>query len=111
MENTLKRSTEYTCNTCGQTFQKPVFAAISAGTQKEEYYACPRCLSRIEEYIDIASEEQESQSAPLPSQKQSMEVLPENCSHHFGYLKKRRKDEPFPEECLTCKKMIECIYA
>ena len=32
-----------------------------------------------------------------------------DCAHHFGYLKKRPKDTPIPEACLTCKKMIQCL--
>ena len=32
------------------------------------------------------------------------------CAHHLGYLKRRPKNTPIPEECLTCSKMIECMY-
>jgi hypothetical protein len=31
------------------------------------------------------------------------------CKHFLGYLKKRPKDMSFPDECLTCNKMIECL--
>jgi hypothetical protein len=31
------------------------------------------------------------------------------CTHFLGYLKKRSKDMPFSDECLTCDKMIECL--
>jgi hypothetical protein len=31
------------------------------------------------------------------------------CGHFPGYLGKRSKDMPIPEECLTCSKMIECM--
>jgi hypothetical protein len=31
------------------------------------------------------------------------------CTHFLGYLKKRPKDMSFPDECLTCDKMIECL--
>jgi hypothetical protein len=31
------------------------------------------------------------------------------CTHFLGYLKKRPRDMPFPDECLTCNKMIECL--
>ena len=30
------------------------------------------------------------------------------CLHHFGYLTSCDKDAPIPEECLTCRKMLEC---
>jgi hypothetical protein len=32
------------------------------------------------------------------------------CLHEVGYLKKRGKNTPIPEECLTCSKMIDCMY-
>jgi hypothetical protein len=31
------------------------------------------------------------------------------CGHFFGYLNKHQKNMPFPEECLTCTKMVECM--
>jgi hypothetical protein len=32
------------------------------------------------------------------------------CEHFFGYLNKRQKDTPFPDECLMCLRMVECMY-
>jgi hypothetical protein len=31
------------------------------------------------------------------------------CSHHFGYLVKHPKNSPYPEECLLCSRLLECI--
>jgi hypothetical protein len=31
------------------------------------------------------------------------------CGHFFGYLGKRQKSTPFPDECLTCARMVECL--
>ena len=33
------------------------------------------------------------------------------CSHYCGYLKNRDKSEEIPEECLICKKLIQCSSA
>lgn len=30
------------------------------------------------------------------------------CTHHFGYLTGFSKNAPMPEECLTCREMLEC---
>jgi len=30
------------------------------------------------------------------------------CTHHFGYLTGFSKNTPMPEECLTCREMLEC---
>jgi hypothetical protein len=32
-----------------------------------------------------------------------------NCSHHFGYLAELPKNSHFPEECLLCLRIVECI--
>ena len=34
---------------------------------------------------------------------------PAGCAHYLGYLKKRG-NTPIPEACLTCSKMIDCMY-
>jgi hypothetical protein len=31
------------------------------------------------------------------------------CGHFFGYLSKHQKSTPFPDECLTCARMVECL--
>jgi hypothetical protein len=41
-----------------------------------------------------------------------LEAKPEenvSCQHFLGYLKRRPKDTPVPEDCLMCEKMIECM--
>lgn len=35
---------------------------------------------------------------------------PPNCNHFFGYLRKMPKDATFPDGCLGCLKMVECLY-
>ncbi|MDI6905109.1 MAG: hypothetical protein QMD13_06450 [Candidatus Bathyarchaeia archaeon] len=34
---------------------------------------------------------------------------PSGCPHHFGYLANRPKNDPVPQECLTCPKILECM--
>jgi DNA-directed RNA polymerase subunit RPC12/RpoP len=50
-----------------------------------QYYACPYCLNKIEE-----------------EQKK-------DCQYWFGYLSNREKSEPIPQECVECKKAVECM--
>jgi hypothetical protein len=33
------------------------------------------------------------------------------CPHHFGYLSKLGPEKSVPEECLLCKKVVECIVS
>ena len=32
-----------------------------------------------------------------------------SCQHELGYLKKRDRGSPIPDECLICVKMIDCM--
>jgi DNA-directed RNA polymerase subunit RPC12/RpoP len=101
------------CSTCGEEFETPLLAMISSGFLLEEYYACPRCLSKVgnvENQKNVEVEEADKEE----DETLEMEVenkIEENiaCAHNFGYLKRRPKNTPIPEECLTCTKMIECM--
>lgn len=81
----------------------------------QTYSACPFCFSRLEE---IVIEEPVPLEAPVAKdsirieRKQKSTEAPEHikCPHHFGYLKTRPKDTPIPDACLTCQKMIQCLF-
>jgi hypothetical protein len=34
---------------------------------------------------------------------------PPVCHYHLGYLSERKSKEQIPEECLTCKNMVDCM--
>ena len=96
-----------TCAACGENFEQPLFAMVFSDSLVEEYYACPKCLSKVASLhrkdveVDEAEEEAEVES-PVGDVA--------GCMHHVGYLKSRPKNTPIPEECLTCSKMIDCMY-
>jgi len=31
------------------------------------------------------------------------------CLHYFGYLRFRPQKESFPNECLSCQKLVDCL--
>lgn len=101
------------CNTCNEEFEAPLFAVVSSGYLIEEYYACPRCLSKVgsvERNKTVETEEDEEEDEKI--QEFKVEDKSEDtvaCAHHIGYLKRRPKNTPIPEECLTCVKMIDCM--
>jgi DNA-directed RNA polymerase subunit RPC12/RpoP len=103
------------CDTCGEEFKTPLFAVVSSGYLLEEYYACPRCLSKVgsvERNKTVEVDEAEEEEAEEKVQEREVEDKMEEavaCAHHLGYLKRRPKKTPIPEECLTCAKMIDCI--
>jgi len=102
------------CNTCGEEFEAPLFAVVSSGYLLEEYYACPRCLSKVgvverNKTVEVDETEEEDKKFQEIEVEDKMEEAV-TCAHYLGYLKRRPKNTPIPEECLTCAKMIECMY-
>jgi DNA-directed RNA polymerase subunit RPC12/RpoP len=101
------------CSTCGEEYETPLLAMVSSGFIVEEYYACPKCLSKVGsleqpknlEVDETVNEEEEA----LEMKIEDMGKDRVTCAHHLGYLKRRPKDTPIPEECLTCSKMIDCM--
>jgi DNA-directed RNA polymerase subunit RPC12/RpoP len=108
------------CGACGETFEQPLFAMVFSDSLVEEYYACPKCLSKVGSVgrqkdfeVDEAEAEEESvELEPVAAEGAVEGAVGEvaGCVHYLGYLKKREKNAPIPEECLTCSKMIECMY-
>ena len=34
----------------------------------------------------------------------------DECPYHFGYLSERSKGEDIPEKCMTCKRLVQCMF-
>jgi len=96
------------CNECGENFQKPLLATLSSSGTSQVYYACPRCLTKVD-LVQVKKTEElpriqrENPKMEMPSDKN------QNCPQFFGYLGKRARDVPIPDGCLTCGKMVECL--
>ena len=102
----------FTCDGCGRTFQKPIMASVLFDERVQEYLACPRCMTKVDSQQTQETVEEEPEPPTPISQTRKTTLEKENiagCTHSFGYLKKRERDKPFPEECLTCSKMIDCL--
>lgn len=99
----------YSCNECGETFERPLLVTNLSETPSEEYYGCPRCLSKLNGFDKHPKETKKPSSIPVKDQKTVEEPSPPGCPHYFGYLKNRPKGTPIPDECLTCKKIVECL--
>jgi DNA-directed RNA polymerase subunit RPC12/RpoP len=50
-----------------------------------QYYACPHCMGKVEE------------------------IEREACQYFFSYLSKKDTNNPIPEDCVECKKVLECM--
>jgi hypothetical protein len=107
----------FRCTGCNGTFQKPLLATVSARGCVKTYYACPRCLSKVGDVKQRKDEDEEEEgerdvSIAIEKVKKLAVAKHEDsvkCTHFLGYLKKRSKEAPIPDECLTCDKMIECM--
>ena len=113
---TYKKSETYSCNRCNAEFEKPIFAVITSNPIAEGYYACPKCLSKIQSAETNAAEEakpsentQNESSTGAKEAKENNKTSSATCTHHTGYLKNRPKNTPVPEECFTCSAMIDCM--
>jgi hypothetical protein len=107
----------------GPKFLKRVKALIpnSNGSQKkktektEEPQAEP---SGIEENEDVIKEEpraetffteEETEETPIIEQSAKKEDQSSGCPQTFGYLAKRPKDAPIPQQCMLCPKIVDCM--
>ena len=100
---------------CGKSFSKPLELSVAqAGGSLETYYACPHCLSRVN---DSDNPKKHLSKASIGTLKKALEETanslemnkPVGCAHHFGYLKARPKDSPVPDDCLLCARILECM--
>jgi len=124
-----------TCNACGEPFESPLLAMVFNDSVVEEYYACPNCLSKVAsirhkpevEAVEEAETVDDVDDVADGVESVEAEIADEivepgasvgevegggevGCLHELGYLKRRPKNTPIPEECLTCSKMIDCMY-
>jgi len=60
----------------------------------------------LEKIKSLFSDHPRKDKPPVKSNKKKKGSL--KCPHHFGYLEGLPKFDSIPQECLTCKKMLEC---
>jgi hypothetical protein len=65
------------------TCPNPKCKKIFAKPVQITYYGCPFCSIKITD----------------------------QCPHYFGYLSERAKGEKILEECMVCKKLLECMLS
>jgi len=88
---------------CGKGFTKPLLLTDSSEILRTTYYACPHCHSklniRVENLHVICIEKCEGGERNL---------VKVDCPYSFGYLKTLKEDDPIPDECLVCPKILQC---
>jgi len=114
---------------CGRAFATPVrLTDLSHRPRLETYFACPYCFSKLSQ-IEAAETNGFNDEMKLlhgggfempmregakslkrgDSKKSSEAETAVKCPHSLGYLKARSKDEAFPDSCLTCPRILQCM--
>src|SRR3990170_5415089 len=47
----------------------------------------------------------------LADEKPEILISNSTCQHRFGFLGQRPKGTDFPDECLTCEKILDCMFS
>jgi len=103
-----EKTNSLTCGECGEVFEKPVLATVNSNGFSRTYYACPRCLTKVKEPTPPKTESK-SETFIVTQKSDKRQEAEGKCPHFFGFLKKRPKNMPIPDECLTCNRMIDCL--
>ena len=72
----------------------------------------PENLEQHEMIETISSEITETAKKISDSEESiSKETESTECPESFGYLSNRPKDEPIPQKCLVCSRMVDCMLS
>ncbi len=101
---------------CKRTIITPLKTLNLQENPTEPYYACPFCLTRIEN-AEIGQElivEKHPEKHPEPERNTKQktvknDIKPSICRFHRGYLSERSQKEQIPEDCLLCKDIVDCM--
>jgi len=115
---------------CGRAFSTPLrLTDFSHRPRLETYFACPYCFSKVNEVeaaemngfnddmrllhsggYEVSVADGVKKSLRSGEHQKSREVeTAVNCPHSLGYLKTRSKDDAFPDGCLTCPRILQCM--
>jgi hypothetical protein len=70
---------------------------------RDTYYACPHGKDRIGGVFESETLRFANNSGNGTEEDSS------GCPYYFGYLKLFSRGARIPEECLTCKRLTECM--
>ncbi len=115
---------------CQRKIEEPILLNCLSTRPAERYYACPHCFIKLDVDAEKSRPQKEEERPPVEplekEEKPAVEPLekekepaakplekegkgPSGCPHDFGYLAKRPKDVPIPQECLICSRIMDCM--
>jgi len=109
--DTANDGTGFVCpnESCRRVFSRPL-KTVLLGSLTGPFDACPYCLTKVGDGVSIDSPISEVEvlaesRAPEAEKSQS----PPGCKRHFGYIGQKGAKDPIPDECLTCKEIVQCM--
>lgn len=114
---TLQQHSSNNCNACGRQYENSIQVTNLSTNPLQTYNACPFCFTKLsglidKEKLEVTIEKPMEKLDPLlkTSSKGKLDTKKDaDCPQYLGYLKKRPKNAPIPDTCLTCEKMVQCI--
>ncbi len=97
---------------CAKILAMPLSTLNIQQSSKETYNACPHCLTEITVYENKKEGPPEATSAEVvptqeaPGKNQDKAIF---SKHYLGYLSDKEKREQFPEECMFCGEILQCM--
>jgi len=105
----------FTCQnpSCKRTFTTPLKTLNLQENPSELYFACPVCLTKIDELTSKIQETQtlkpQLKESPQKQSAAKKGEKPSSCGFHLGYLSERGQKEQIPDDCLVCPKIVDCM--
>ena len=59
--------------------------------------------------METVVKEAQAESDQVEIKMAKSSVTPASCQYHLGYLSERSSKEQFPDDCLVCKNIVECM--
>jgi hypothetical protein len=103
----------FTCqnSSCQRTFSAPL-KTLNLQSPSAPYFACPFCLTKVADPTLDETKKPEKNQSPntfVEEKKQTASEKPSGCRYHMGYLSERAQKQQIPDECLSCKDVVECM--
>jgi hypothetical protein len=88
---------------CEKQFDKPTVITDSSVIPRQEHYACPYCMSKL----DITTDNSKIISIK-PTEYPTVFDSPAKCAHFSGLLHAPGGSILSQDECLICPKVMQC---
>lgn len=122
-------SQSFTCSNpkCGKVYASPIIVQDLNSKNEFSYHACPYCLTEVviakaskliktkrkqkkkgaKKRVKIEEKKVQSRKAEIA---QHLSTQKHKCPKHFGYLSQRSRKSKIPEECIICKRIVQCMF-